>query len=137
MIPLKKFLVVWLFLLTFLALTPTLTAADRSPTFDDICSAVEADKPVVVPDDFGETLREAAKQARADRSIGLIQYWRINAASKNPRQLQRIYAGVIDEGIAAGVIDGRASADAFDWEQLLAFIERMLPLILKLISLFG
>ncbi len=106
-------------------------------TMFEVCAAVDASRPVAVPEGFARTLREAASKARSNRQIGLIQQWRINAASRNPRQLQRIYAGVIDEAIAAGQVDAGVPVDGFDWQQLLAFIERLLPLILQLISLFG
>jgi hypothetical protein len=131
----RLFFVLCLPLILF-ALLPA-APVPAAETFDDICKSVESDRPVAVPNGFRDVVLEAAKQARADRQIGLIQYWRIKAAANNPRQLPRIYAGVIDEGIAAGVIDGDASADGFDWDQLLAFIERLIPVILKLIALFG
>ena len=109
----------------------------NSLRLSDVCSAVERGLPVAVPGDFAAAVREAARQARVDRRIGLIQHWRINAATRNPRQLQRIYAGVIDESIAAGVATADQSADGFDWTNLISFIERLLPLILQLISLFS
>ncbi len=131
----RLFFVLCLPLILF-ALLPA-APVPAAETFDDICKSVESDRPVAVPDGFRDVILEAAQQARAKRDIGLIQFWRIKAAANNPRQVQRIYAGVIDEGIAAGVIDGDAAADGFDWEQLLAFIERLIPVILKLIALFG
>jgi hypothetical protein len=103
----------------------------------DICAAVESNRPVSVPDGFGKAVRDAASKARSAREIGLIQQWRINSATRNTRQLQRMYAGVIDEGLAAGVLDANDAADGIDWENLLSFIERLIPLLLKLISLFG
>lgn len=101
----------------------------------DVCTAVESNRPVAVPEGFAKAIRDAAAKARSGREIGLIQQWRINSATRNPRQLQRMYAGVIDEGIAAGVMDGNDAADGIDWDNLLSFIERLIPLLLKLISL--
>jgi len=105
--------------------------------FGDICRDVEAGRPVQVPDGFTAAVRNAVDNARRNREIGLFQYWRLSRALNNPRQVQRIYAGVIDEAIAGGVIAADASADGFDWNAILAFIERLIPLILQLISLFS
>ena len=105
--------------------------------FGDVCRDVEAGRPVPVPDGFTSAVRSAIGNARRNREIGLFQYWRLLAALNNPRQVQRIYAGVIDEAIACGAIGADASADGFDWNAILAFIERLIPLILQLISLFS
>lgn len=105
--------------------------------FQDVCGSVEAGRPVAVPDGFAASVLKAAVAARKDREIGLFQFWRIQAALRNQRQLSRIYAGVIDEAISAGLCASDAEADGFDWNSLLAFIEKLLPLILQLISIFS
>ena len=105
--------------------------------FQDVCSAAEAGRPVQVPDGFADSVVRAATAARKDREIGLFQFWRIQAALRSPRQLARIYAGVIDEAMSAGLCMGDMEADGFDWNSLLAFIEKLLPLILQLISIFS
>lgn len=105
--------------------------------FQDVCGSVEAGRPVAVPDGFAASVLKAAVAARKDREIGLFQFWRIQAALRNQRQLSRIYAGVIDEAMSAGLCSSDAEADGFDWNSLLAFIEKLLPLILQLISIFS
>ena len=66
-------------------------------TFNEVCDAVESGRSVWVPSEFVDAVRLAASRARATREIGLIQFWRINAALRNSRQLAKIYAGVVDE----------------------------------------
>ena len=99
--------------------------------FGEVCGAVEAGRPVRVPDGFGEAVRQAAAGER------FLVRARINMATRNPRQLAKIYAGVTEAAVDAGMVDANASADGFDWTTLLAFIERLIPLILQLISLFS
>ena len=107
------------------------------PTFGEVTRDMERGRAVAVPEGFRATFRAAVAEARSNREIGLIQNWRLNAASNNPRQLQRIYAGVVDEGIRAGTMDPEASTYGFDWESILAFIRELIPLILQLISIFS
>ena len=105
--------------------------------FSDVCGSVEAGRPVAVPDGFLASVEKAAMAARRNREIGAIQHWRIQAALRRPRTAARIYAGVVDEALAAGQVDGLADTDGFDWDSILAFIEKLLPLILKIISIFS
>ena len=104
--------------------------------FQDVCGVVESGRPVVVPDGFVKSIEKAAAKARKDREIGLIQHWRIQSAVNRPRVAAKIYAGVVDEGLAAGVLLSEGDADGFDWDSLLAFIEKLLPLILQIIAMF-
>ena len=105
--------------------------------FNDVCGAVDAGRPVSVPESFSVAVISAAETARKGGEIGWFSLWRIRAAVRSPRKLAKIYGGVCDEAIAAGIASGTEDADGFDWENILAFIERLLPLILQLISLFG
>jgi hypothetical protein len=102
----------------------------------DLCSAVEQGRTVAVPANFRSAVRGAIQEARNSREIGLIQYWRLMNAVNSPRQLSKIYAGVVDEAIACGEMSEATDLDGFDWDSLLAFIERLLPLILQLIAIF-
>ena len=106
-------------------------------TFNEVCDAVESGRSVWVPSEFVDAVRSAASRARATREIGLIQFWRINAALRNSRQLAKIYAGVVDEAVSCGVVSADADEYEFDWESILDFLERLLPLILQLISIFS
>lgn len=100
--------------------------------FGQVCENMERGVPVAVPDGFVDALLTAADTARADREIGIWQYWRIKAAARNPRKLAMIYAGVCDEAVSAGVVSGDEDTYGFDWDSLLAFIGRLFDLILKL-----
>jgi hypothetical protein len=103
----------------------------------ELCAAVDAGQPVFVPEPFAAAVRSAAQEARGRREIGLIQHWRINAATRNHRRLAKIYAGVIDESVQAGILDADADVYGIDWENVLAFIRELLPLILQIISIFS
>ena len=105
--------------------------------FGDVCGAVDSGRPVAVPDGFSHAVLSAADSARRSGDLRWMQHKRIKAAVRNPRKLAEIYAGVVDDALAAGEIAASAEADGFDWDSLLAFIERLLPFILQLISIFG
>lgn len=102
-----------------------------------VCEEAEAGRAVSVPDGFVAAVRDAATRARADRQICLIQYWRINAALRNSRHLSKIYAGVVDEALSCGVVNPHDDEYGFDWNSILEFMDRILPLILQLIAIFS
>ena len=104
--------------------------------FSDVCGAVDAGRPVSEPESFSTAVISSAETARQQGELGWFSLWRIRAAVRSPRKLARIYGGVCDEAVAAGVAMGGDSADGFDWENILAFIQRLLPLILQLIAIF-
>ena len=87
---------------------------------------------------FVRTLKKAAREAYSDREISRWDLARINlAVFFRPEALAEIQECVICEVEDAGLFKGANLRDqAFDWTALLAFIEALLPLILKIISLF-
>lgn len=103
----------------------------------EICQAVEANQPVLVPEGFAEAVRKAASSARVQGDIGPVQQWRINRATRNSRQLARIYAGTVHEAMVAGVLTDADDVYGFDWQSLLAFLKDFLPVILQIISIFS
>jgi hypothetical protein len=103
----------------------------------EICLAVEANQPVLVPDGFAKAVRQAAEAARFAGDLGPVQQWRINRATRNPRQLARIYAGTVHEAMAAGSLTDADDVYGFDWQSLLAFLKDFLPVILQIISIFS
>jgi len=82
---------------------------------------------------FKRSLMAAAKQAVADEKITQDQYDALNFAIKFPGVAQKIEAALHETAIENGL----ASPQAIDWDQLADFIERMIPIILKLIDLFS
>lgn len=68
-----------------------------------------------------------ANMVRAARELKTEGAWPADAKA----QSQAILAKLIDENPDAYLVP------AIDWDGLLAFIERLIPLILKLIELFG
>ncbi len=101
--------------------------------FNDVCSMVNDGLSVKVPDGFAKTVREAV----ASSDLRMFARWRINAATRNPKQLAKIYAGVLDDAMEAGLCSGEDTEDGFDWNSLLAFIQQLLPVILQIISIFS
>jgi len=105
---------------------------ERVMQFSEVCTAVDAGRWVEVPEGFAATVRKAV----AESGLRLVPRWRVNVATRNPRQLAKIYAGTLDEAIAAGICQASDTTDGFDWNSLLAFIKELLPVILKIIALF-
>jgi hypothetical protein len=103
----------------------------------EICAAVEANQPVRVPDGFAVAVRQAAAIARERGEIGPVQNWRVNRATRNQRQLAKIYAGTVHEAMQAGLVDDNQDVYGFDWQSLLAFLKDFLPVILQIISIFS
>lgn len=79
---------------------------------------------------FRKNLLEAARQARRSGDISVFQHLAIISASRNPKTLEKLKGDVHELAIE----DGMATIQAIDWDKLLAFIEKLLPIILKLIG---
>ena len=87
---------------------------------------------------FAKALKRAARQSYKDGEISRWDLARVNlAVFFRPEALAEIQECVIDEAESAGLFRGKDMRDSgFDWSELLKFIEALLPLILKIISLF-
>lgn len=79
---------------------------------------------------FRKNLLEAARLARRSGDISMFQHLAIIRASRNVKELERL-KGDIHE---LAVEDGMATIQAIDWDNFLSFIEKLLPIILKLIG---
>ena len=79
---------------------------------------------------FRKNLLEAARLARRSGDISIFQHLAIISASRNLKTLEKLKGDVHELAIE----DGMASIQAIDWDKLLAFIEKLLPIILKLIG---
>lgn len=98
-------------------------------------SATQAIQPLAVGDrvKFRRVLLTAAKQARDEGDISAAQYFLLSAASRSPKVLDQIQAALHEQAIEEGL----ATPQAIDWDALLAFIEKLIPIIIQLIDLFS
>lgn len=83
--------------------------------------------------------KAVVKAAEESFRKGDINRWDLAKIRLCPaRRLAEAQSCVTDEAVRAGVMKPADVANAnFDWSALLAFIEKLLPLILQLISIFG
>lgn len=79
---------------------------------------------------FRKNLLEAARLARRSGDISMFQHLSIIRASRNMKELERLKGDIHELAIE----DGMATIQAIDWDKLLSFIEKLLPIILKLIG---
>jgi len=89
---------------------------------------------------FKATFLKAAEKAYRDGEINRWQLARLRMAAQfRPQVLAEAQAAVVDDAVEAGAMKpmGPAELAGFDWTQLLAFIQKLLPLILQIISIFS
>jgi hypothetical protein len=79
---------------------------------------------------FRKNLLEAARLARRSGDISIFQHLEIIRTSRNIKELERLKGDIHELAIE----DGMATIQAIDWDKLLSFIEKLLPIILKLIG---
>jgi len=82
---------------------------------------------------FRRALLQAARQARDAGEITAGQFFLLSAASRNPNVLEKMQGAVHE----AAIEEGLATTQAPDWDGLISFIEKLIPLIIQLINLFG
>lgn len=82
---------------------------------------------------FRRSLLAAARQARETGDITPAQFFLLSAASRNPGTLDKMQAAVHE----AAIEEGLATTQAVDWDQLISFIEKLIPIIIQLIDLFS
>lgn len=82
---------------------------------------------------FRHSLLEAARNARKSGEITSIQFFMLSAASRNPNVLDKMQQAVHE----AAIEEGLATTQAIDWAGLISFIEKLIPIIIQLIDLFG
>lgn len=83
--------------------------------------------------DFRQAFLKAVKEARDKGEISAFQHGRLIVASLRPRELANIQAWVHENAIQEGL----ATTQAPDWDAIIDFIERLIPLIMQLIDLFS
>lgn len=82
---------------------------------------------------FRAALMKAARKARAEGTITTAEFFKIAAMSRLPKVLANLEASVHEAAIEEGI----ATTQAPDWDAIIEFIERLIPLILQLIELFS
>lgn len=83
--------------------------------------------------DFRQAFLKAVKEAREADQITALQHGRLVIASLRPRELANIEAWCHENAVQEGL----ATPSAIDWDNLISFIEKLIPLIIQLIDLFG
>lgn len=96
-------------------------------------------------DRFRRSLLKAIASARKKGEINGRQAIRLRVASFSPAFLERaeelavvqmVFSGESDDAIPR-TDDGKVDKTSIDWDAFASFLERLLPLILQLISAFG
>jgi len=82
---------------------------------------------------FRKSLLAAGRNARDSGQITGLEFFLLSAASRNPATLEKMQAAVHE----AAIEEGLATTQAIDWDSLIEFIEKLIPIIIKLIELFG
>jgi len=83
--------------------------------------------------EFRKALLDAGRKARDSGEITSMEFFALAAASRNPRVLEKMQAAVHE----AAIEEGLATTQAIDWDSLISFIEKLIPIIIKLIDLFS
>jgi len=82
---------------------------------------------------FRRALIDAARKARDCGDITSLEFFLLSAASRNSRTLEKIQQAVHE----AAIEEGLATTQSIDWDALIEFIEKLIPIIIKLIDLFS
>jgi hypothetical protein len=94
--------------------------------------------------DFSKSVIQAAVSAQKKGQIKRAQLLQIRLAMLSPSVRSQAEDLVVMELAASGMegvytldADGKIDRSSIDWDQLLAFIEKLIPIILDLIKLFA
>lgn len=82
---------------------------------------------------FRVAFLQANRQARANGQITAFEFATLAVAARSPAALDKIQQVVHETAIQEGL----ATATAIDWDGLIGFLEKLIPLIIKIIGLFG
>ena len=112
--------------------------AQESPKKPDVVEELSNNR-------FRATLLKAADSAARKGEIRRLDVVRLRVASLSPAFVARAQELAVLQMSASGDDlgdlpigdDGKIEVNRIDWENLLAFIERLIPLILRLIDLFS
>jgi len=82
---------------------------------------------------FRRALLDAGRKARDCGDITSLEFFMLSASSRNPRTLEKMQAAVHE----AAIEEGLATTQAINWDALIEFIEKLIPIVIKLIDLFS
>lgn len=82
---------------------------------------------------FRRALKKATQNQVAEGKLTKAQAALLNGLSFFPSRADAMMAAIHD----AAIDEGLATTQAIDWDGLIGFIERLMPIILQLIELFG
>jgi len=128
-----------LLLILSLCLLPCVSQAQETPPpKQDVVEQVSRNP-------FRATLLKAADSAAKKGEIRRMDVVRLRVATLSPAFLERAQELAViqmsfsgdDLGEIPVDADGKIEVSRIDWEGLIAFLERLLPLILRLIDLFA
>ena len=127
----------FLLILTLCLLPCTLQAQDTPPK-QDVAEQVARNP-------FRSALLKAADAAAKKGELRRLDVVRLRVATLSPAFLERAQELAVvqmsfsgdDLGDIPVDTDGKIEVSRIDWEGLIAFLERLVPLILKLIDLFA
>jgi len=100
-------------------------------------------EPVAIRSDFREAINKASRNLVQSGKITRRESLRLRIAMLSPafRQhaeelavIQMYYSG--DDGVPM-TADGMVDVASIDWEGLIAFLERLIPIIVQLLEIFG
>ena len=108
-------------------------------------SHVEAQSPVVEEvssNKFRSALLKAAQEAAKSGELRRIDVIRLRVATLSPAFVEQAQELAVIQMAFSGEevptdADGKIEVSRIDWESLISFLERLIPLILKLIDLFA
>lgn len=119
---------------------PPVTPAMEKPT-----TAPALDKAVEASGGLHKVVIEAGIKAQRSGDITRLQLFRLRVAMLSPAFRDRVEDLAVVQIMASNEAnipltvaeDGTIDRTAINWDELITFIERLLPLILQLIALFG
>lgn len=109
-------------------ISPSIAAPATQPVAQGIAPLAIGDRIA-----FRRSLLEAARNARKSGEITSIQFFMLSAASRNPAVLDKMQQAVHE----AAIEEGLATTQAINWDGLISFIEKLIPIIIQLIDLFS
>ena len=128
----------FLLTLTLCLLPCALTQAQDTPPKQDVAEQVSRNP-------FRQALLKAADAAAKKGELRRLDVVRLRVATLSPAFLERAQELAVIQMASSGEdlgdlptdADGKIEVSQIDWEGLISFLERLVPLILKLIDIFA